>query len=293
MIKNIEQNKSWEDYITLNSNIEKKFTVLKAPLFYSSTNSGSVQWKDLDCKEQLIIDTYPLPETEDREGYFGGDHFSYWASGLNDCKLLLETASKFGLNDPQSFLDLGCASGRITRHMPQLKPKMKTYGCDINRLHVEWCNKFLPKEITTFQNTSIPSLQLESNSIDIVSAYSVFTHIESMETAWLMEIRRILRPGGMAWITVHTENTLYEMTPDWPLWNAVVAHPMMSNIQKFDDSHFTDDRLCIRWHCDRSYSTNVFYKEEYLKSAWGRIMNVADFRRRFPSYQDVIILVKN
>ena len=38
-----------------------------------------------------------------------------------------------------------------------------------------------------FQNHSIPTLPLPDASIDLITAFSVFTHMEGMETAWLME----------------------------------------------------------------------------------------------------------
>ena len=180
----------------------------------------------------------------------------------------------------------------MTRHMAHERPKIKIYGCDINRLHVEWCNSYLPPSITTFQNTSIPSLPLESNSVDMVTAYSVFTHIEALETAWLMELRRILRPGGIAWITLHTEHTLIKMTPEWPLWAPVMKHPDAG--RRFDPEarSFNGNRLVLRWSLSRSYSSNIFYREEYIRRCWSRVMEVVEFHQRLSSYQDVVILRK-
>ncbi len=283
----------WENYICLNSGVDKRFDVLPPPAAHMATDSRMGWWEGLDYAAQLARDTHPLPATEDREGYFGTDHFSYWASGLQDARMLLDTARRLGVADPRAYLDFGCASGRVMRHTALEAPAMKTMGCDINRLHVEWCNAHLPPSITTFQNHSVPSLPLESGSVDIVSAFSVFTHIEAMETAWLMELRRILRPGGIAWITLHTEGTLRDMTPDWPLWMPVMTHPDAAALLDADDRGFEGDRLVLRWLAGRSYSSNVFYKEDYVRSRWSRILEVADFRRRHPSFQDVVILRKN
>lgn len=283
----------WENYICLNSGVDKRFETLAPAKHHAATDSRMNWWVNLDYEAQVERDTFPLPCTEDREGYYGPDHFSYWASGLLDARMLMDTARQFGLTNPRAFLDLGCASGRVTRHTALEVPEMKTMGCDINRLHVEWCNSYLPTSITTFQNHSVPSLPLESNSVDIVAAYSVFTHIEAMETTWLMELRRILRPGGIAWITLHTEGTLKDMTPDWPLWKPVMDHPRAAQLFDKEGRDFIGDRLVLRWHSGRSYSSNVFYKAAYIRSHWGRIMEVADLRRRHPSFQDVVILRKS
>jgi ubiquinone/menaquinone biosynthesis C-methylase UbiE len=284
--------KIWEDFICIGSGLDKSFDVLGPASMYEINDERLGWWKDLDYKNHLSLDTFPLPLTKDRENYFGEHHFSYWASGLKDVNMIFNAASEYGINTPKAYLDLGCASGRILRHTAIKYPSMKSIGCDINRSHIEWCNNFLPSQVVVFQNSSIPALPIESNSIDLVTAFSVFTHIEAMETSWLMELRRILRPGGMAWITVHTENTLKEMDESWPLWKPVMHFPMANKLFDLNSKTFEGNRLNLRYRNDTSYSANVFYKEEYIRKFWGRIFKFAELRRRCPSYQDVAILIK-
>ncbi len=69
-------------------------------------------------------------------------------------------------------------------------------SCDINRRHVDWCNLHLPRSIRVFQNTSLPLIPLPEGAVDLVSAFSVFSHIEAFDTTWLMEIRRVLAPAA-------------------------------------------------------------------------------------------------
>jgi SAM-dependent methyltransferase len=282
--------KIWEDLICLNSAIEPVFTLLGKPQDYYESDARKNWWNDLDFQIALERDTFPLPTTEDREGYFGSHHFSYWASGLKDAKLLFEAAAKHGV-DVNSYLDFGCATGRVLRHFAVQWPAVQTLGCDINRKHVEWCNSFLPDNCSVFQNHSIPSLPLADASVDLVSAYSVFTHIEALETAWLMELRRILRPGGIAWITIHSEFTLREMDESWPLWEPVMSHPEANKLLDLQ-RNFNGSRMAMRWNANRSYTSNVFYKLDYINQHWGRIFEIAEVRRRCPTYQDVLILRK-
>jgi SAM-dependent methyltransferase len=278
----------WENLITLNSDAEPNIALLPPAREHYMTDSRKDEWQSLDFAAALERDIYPLPVTADREGYYGPDHFSYWASGLADARYLLQLADSHDLT-VDSYLDIGCASGRVLRHMGLERPASRAMGCDINRLHVEWCNANLPANCSVFQNHSIPSLPLPDHSVDLASAYSVFTHIEALETAWLMEIRRILRPGGLAWITVHTERTLEDMSPSWPLWTPTMEHPEAQTLLD-EQRRFQGDRLVLRWHANKSYSSNVFYKLDYLKSRWGRILEVVEVRQRFPGYQDVLIL---
>lgn len=280
----------WEDLVCLNSSAEPAFSLLRAASEYREKDRMLVDLTGLDVDSALAKDSGPLPMTDDREGYYGPEHFSYWASGYRDAKALMELEPLLGRRI-ESYMDMGCASGRVVRHFMYQWPEVKTFGCDINRLHVEWCNLNLPANGTFFQNHSIPALPLEDNCLDLISAFSVFTHIEAMETAWLMELRRVLKPGGLAWVTVHTEHTLHDMDEGWPLWTPTMSHPEAS--QKLDqERNFQGDRLVLRWRGDRSYASNVFYKMDYLRKSWARIFEVEDFRRRCPEFQDVMILRK-
>lgn len=279
----------WEDLVTLNTQTEQKFEILSPASEYFDPKNAAARWADLPLQKHLNADRDALPATRDREGYYGEDHFGYWASGLQDARNLLSAADEFGV-DVKASLDLGCASGRVIRHLGASGRNIEVIGCDINKLHVDWCNRFLASCLV-FQNHSIPNLPLQDNSVDLVSAFSVFTHIEAMETAWLMELRRVMRPGGIAWITVHTEHTLAEMDESWPLWKAVMNHPQLGPKLK-ESREMEQDRLVARWKNDRSYSSNVFYKSDVLMRRWGKVFDVVDFRRRCPQFQDVIILRK-
>lgn len=281
---------TWEDYITLHSAVEPMFEVLGRAALHLETDRRKDAWKRLDYRAALEKDDHPLPLPKDREGYYGDDHFSYWASGLQAMTMLMEAARRYDVN-VGSYLDFGCASGRVVRHFAVQKPEIRTMGCDINRLHVEWCNTHLPANCTVFQNTSIPTLPLPDASVDVFSAFSVFTHIEAMETTWLMEVMRVLRPGGLAWLTIHTDGTLRDMTEAWPLWKPVMNHPDAGRLLDANRG-FAGNRLVLRSRGDSSYTSNVFYKQSYVESVWGRIVPIVEIRRRHPQFQDVVLVRK-
>lgn len=280
----------WEDYIALENSFSAIFQTMLAPKAYEPRVLEEERWQPFrdEALSRLVADEAPLPMPEDREGYYGNDHFAYWASGLYDWLHLRKAACELH-QAPRRYLDIGCASGRVLRHAA-LDRSVAAWGCDISRRHVDWCNTFLPQNLSVFQNTSIPTLPLESNYFDLVSAYSVFTHIESFETTWLTELRRILKPGGIAWLTIHSDHTLAKMRPDWPLYNAVSTHPKFVAMNAKQEMN--SDRMIFRWHHDKSYSGNVFYRRSYIERAWGRIMKIRHYMNEFPQYQDVVILQK-
>ncbi len=279
----------WEDQISLHSRVDPVFDTVAPAATWKDSDAHPTNWDaELgDVSLELERDQAVLPTTPDREGYFGPHHFSYWASGLRDHRNLMAGAERLGVN-VQRYLDMGCASGRVIRHFAAQTPEIKTLGCDINRKHIEWVTQHLDPSVVAFQNTSIPNLPLADGSVDLVSAFSVFTHIEALETTWLMELDRILAPGGMAWITVHTEDTWLEMGQGWPLYNAIKNHPDFTD----NASPMTSDRVVFRWKNDRSYSSNVFYTWNYLERVWGRIFDIVETHRRLPVFQDVLVLRK-
>ena len=129
-----------------------------------------------------------------------------------------------------------------------------------------------------------------AESVDVVTAFSVFTHIESFDTTWLMELRRILKPGGIAWLTVHSDRTWLEMKPTWPIYAALADHPDFK--VHAGAERIPQERFVVRWASERSYSANVFYREEYLRRVWGRIMQFRDMFAALPSFQDIVVLQK-
>jgi SAM-dependent methyltransferase len=283
------QTNIWEDYISLNSHAEPSLEVIGPAKEFVSQADGSVVWdvSRLSVKTAVSRDTSPLPLTEHREGYYGPNHYNFWASGLRDWFQILEwcEARKVKI---ESILDMGCASGRLLRHLHYQSDVKNIMGCDINRFHVDWVARNLPREICVFQNTSIPTLPIPDSSVDFVSAFSVFTHIESFDTTWLMELRRILRPGGIAWLTFHGDRVWRDIKPTWPLYGALDTHPGYKQWRQLPE--LPQDRTVFRWHSEKSYSANIFYREDYIRNQWGRYLDFVEIIPCLPNFQDICIL---
>ena len=263
---------AWEDLISLHTRGQATFDVLGPASAYRSGDAHPTDWSSEGeaLEEALLRDIHPLPSTDDREGYYGPHHFSYWASGHRDARLLFEAADRLGV-DLRTYLDLGCASGRVLRHVGLSERGIHAIGCDINRRHTDWVARHLPREIGVFQNHSVPSLPLPDASLDAVTAYSVFTHVESFETTWLMELRRILRPGGIAWITIQSEKTWRSFGPGWPVFDALVGFEDFGPYLHERPAELPHGRTVFRLDLGRSYSSHVFYTRDYIHDTWGRI----------------------
>lgn len=253
---------------------------------------------DVPLKEALARDRYPMPSAADREGYHGDRHYEHWLNGLRDHSLLLRRLSARALQPRQgeAILDFGCASGRVLRHFLCQTPGFDLWGADLNLRNIEWLRRFLAPTLKVFQSTALPNLPLEDRSFALVYAFSVFTHIDELELAWLLELRRILRPGGVAYLTVHTENTWAALAPNIPLYHAILRHagdyPELKITPESFKRPLPGERVVFAAKTGKAYNVNIIQTTDYLRSTWGRFFEVVDFFPRGAGYQDVIVLRK-
>ncbi len=101
------------------------------------------------------------------------------------------------LTDFGKILEFGCGDGRLINYLINLNPSSSIFGSDVLEEQIEKCERVFPKG-NFIQNETNPPIGLGDNEFDFIYSYSVFTHLsESNHLAWLKELGRILKPGGM------------------------------------------------------------------------------------------------
>jgi len=102
---------------------------------------------------------------------------------------------------PLRVLDFGCGCGRVARHWEGVD-EVELHGCDYNPELVGWCEESLPF-MALMRNELAPPSPYEPQSFDLIYGLSVFSHLtETLQRAWVAELRRLLRPGGLLAISV-------------------------------------------------------------------------------------------
>ena len=261
-------------------------------------------WRDLDGKMNRVElapyvdrDPCPIPPSAEREDYFADDHAGYWFMGLRDYLKVEQAIAKHSqASGPAAVLDLGCSSGRLLRHFAaHMAPETTVWGADIAIHNVDWVRRNLPERIRVFQNSIYPHLPLPDASMTCVTAFSVFTHIDTFDDTWLLELRRLLKPGGIAYVTVHTERVWERVadnpsayaamdrcrkhTPDWDITPELFRQPM------------PQDRIVFHWSNTDAYRCNTFETQESIRRRWGRFFEVCEiYDGGVENYQDIAIL---
>jgi ubiquinone/menaquinone biosynthesis C-methylase UbiE len=116
--------------------------------------------------------------------------------------------SGYSFEPGHRILELGCAAGRMLRWLNDVADQCEIWGTDIDAEHVVWCKQNLTPRFNFFLTTTYPHLPFEDGYFDLIYAGSVFTHIDDLADAWFLELRRILKPKGRLYVTIHDNNTI-------------------------------------------------------------------------------------
>ena len=155
-------------------------------------------------------------------------------------------------------LDFGSGVGRAIRHFGPEAREGEFWGCDIDGPSIRWSVQNLSPPFRFFQIGEEPSIPLEPNSFDLVYAVSVLSHIHSTWHQWLMEIRRILKPGGVFFASFLGPTPMMDMICE-PYWARGSDFGMYV---KGPHQNWNDG------------GPMIFVSPDWLKAFWGSIFDI-------------------
>jgi ubiquinone/menaquinone biosynthesis C-methylase UbiE len=249
-----------------------------------------------DSAEQRDDMGLPIPSRKVRYHEGTAEEYLAWGKELVGNMEHVLQASDFALRPESRVLDFGCADGFMIRWWLNLARTGEVWGVDINGAHILWCKQNLSPPFKFALTTSFPHLPFEDCYFDLIYAGSVFTHIADLDDAWLLELRRIVRPGGRLYLTVHDNTTIdYAMNrhKDEPGIQAVVQM-----LREFNEAnHFTSSDFSF-FTMNRTPGfggegeAQVFYDANYLRRHWGNYLKVISLTPEVYGYQSAILLEK-
>ena len=132
-------------------------------------------------------------------------------------------------------------SGRVVRHLREHRRGFLKSGAATSTARIVWNTEHLGPSISFVVNDLVPPLPFESDTFDLIYSLSVFTHIDSHWASWLLELHRVLAPGGILVATIMSEGmceavsgeawdesrvgmNVYESGQPWELGGPMVLH---------------------------------------------------------------------
>ena len=226
---------------------------------------------------------------------------AYVAQGRGNAEDLTEALATQGRSfaDFESVLDFGCGSGRVLRHVVgRGGPVTRFTGCDVDAEAVGWARENLPGarwEVSRF----MPPLPFPDGEFDLVYSISIFTHFdEPTQFAWLEEMARVVRPGGLALLSIHGEHAYKAFMEDaeQSIDRASFTVRMASH-GPLDQEGFIYEPFEINtWNkseypgIEGSFGQTV-HSEAYVRERWTTDFEVLDtLPRRIGGWQDLVLL---
>lgn len=193
---------------------------------------------------------------------------------------LLKTYGELGrpAAGDRRWLDFGCGCGRVARHLlaPEARERSpeqgRVYtGVDVDRRQIAWAARHLPGRFQVIP--AAPPTALGDGEFDVIFTISVFTHLdEGPQVAWLDELARLLRPGGLLLATTHA--------PD--------IAPSSPGVTGDELATLRARGFLFRPSVGPFNEQSAFHSEAYLRASWSRHLELRGFfPKALGGFQDI------
>ncbi len=144
---------------------------------------------------------------------FGINYEKFYTQSIETVRWLTNHIEQHMVLKNKRILDWGCGPGRIIRHLPDvIGNDCEYYGTDYNKKSIEWCAANLPG-ISFNLNSLNAELPYENNFMDVIYGISILTHLSGQKHyEWYNELYRILKPGGIMFLTSQGNNYRGKLT---------------------------------------------------------------------------------
>jgi SAM-dependent methyltransferase len=117
--------------------------------------------------------------------------------GWQSRELILELLPEGWSFEGKRILDFGCGAGKVLRTFLAEAESAEFYGCDVHADSVAWLERHFSPPLRVFVNGEAPPLPFPDGHLDLVWAWSVFTHLTDHWSAWLAELHRVIADDGL------------------------------------------------------------------------------------------------
>jgi SAM-dependent methyltransferase len=164
----------------------------------------------------------------------------------------------------------------VLRHFVREAESAELWGCDIDLPSIEWLQGHLCPPFHAFVVHERPEIPREDGYFDIAWAMSVFTHLTEPWAGWLLELHRVLKPGGYLVAT---------------FMGASMIEELLGQSWEEDRTGMNVIGAGIPW---AQGGPLVFHSEWWLRAHWGRAFEVTELRANAdrPGTHGLVVLRK-
>lgn len=239
-------------------------------------------WTFLDPARARTNAPAPVPPVSLRMGYATESDAAYLESGERSAAAVRRLLADHGLTlqPGQRLLDWGCAAGRVLRGFRAEAEAGEAWGVDTDAPSICWAKENLSPPFHFAVCSDLPHLPFRDGYFQLVYGLSVITHIDHLLDAWLLELRRILAPGGAAVLSFHDEHTVRAlMQGPRPPW--LPAGLSLEEILRHEVTLVRGEL----W--SRTYT---FYRGDWLRRELSRWFEVVELRPGLEYFQSGVLL---
>lgn len=238
----------------------------------------------------LAEDGLPVPPPELWRRW-GETADEYLEEGAKDAAEIAAALRRAGVEagDLSRVLDLGCAEGRVLRFFPRTEGSAR-WGVDISAERITWAQQHLSPPLLFATTTTSPHLPFADGYFDLVYGLSVFTHISELADAWFLEVLRVLRPDGHAWLTIHDEHTVDVLLERYG--DGAMHGEMVELLRKLDAETGALSRDWVYLSVLADPAAQVFFDSGYLVERWSRLAACLEVKPEATGYQTALLFRK-
>lgn len=128
------------------------------------------------------------------------------------------------LSGKERILEIGCGRGFYLRTLDQILPPLEITGIDLNERYLQTAKKFIDNPKVNLIKADATSLPFKNNTFNRIIASEILEHIPDDEKA-ISQMYRVLKPGGIAIVTVPNKNYPFFWDPlNWILERVFHCH---------------------------------------------------------------------
>jgi len=246
--------------------------------------------------DDVVLPGFPSEATQTQ--FVGSSNEHAMHEGFNFFHYVKAYASALGwpVTCNSKILDFGVGWGRIIRVFAKEVPPENLYGVDVDPDILKQCElNGIPGRLSVID--PVGRLPFEDDELDVVYAYSVFSHLpENVHRHWIKEISRVLKPGGVFVSTVENHRFVEGLTDpeqiaksDWLRYVSGLAGDVTSLLARYRNGEYIYIPSGGGDYRPSEVYGDSIVPEKYINRVWSDYFHVRSYRDDADFWQSVVV----